>query len=72
MRLDFQYGGKPQHTDSQRTVNTFDLTADWQLYSFVMSPSRSGHVQSMAIALHGVTGGAAWFDDVSVHEVLGP
>ena len=72
IRVDFyQYGGKPQHTDSQRTVNTFDLTADWQLYSFVMSPSRSGHVQSMAIALHGVTGGAAWFDDVSVREVLG-
>ena len=71
IRVDFyQYGGRPQHGDSLRTQNHFKLTEDWQLYSFIMSPSKSGNVNSVAIALHGVTGGAAYFDDVSVREVL--
>ena len=71
IRVDFyQYGGRPQHEDSLRTQNNFELTEDWQFYSFIMSPSKSGNVNSVAIALHGVTGGAAYFDDVSVREVL--
>jgi len=71
IRVDFyQYGGNPQHQDSLRTLNNFKLTENWRQYSFIMSPSKPGNVNRVAIALHGLPGGA-YFDDVSVREVLG-
>ena len=71
LRADFyQYGGKPRPGDSVRPQNTFRATEEWQLYSFVMSPSASGKIHSVALALHATDGSAVYFDEVSVAEIL--
>lgn len=73
IRVDFyQYGGKPSPADSQRAHNTFRLEPEWQLYTFVFVPSVAGRITHCAIALHGAESGEAFFDDVSVREILNP
>jgi len=72
-RADFyQYGGRPSHDDSVRTLNVFEAVDGWRLYSFVMSPSKSGKILSVAIALAALEGSEVTFDDVSVQEILAP
>ena len=68
----YQYGVSPKGTDSLRANVHFKVTDRWQLYSYVMSPSRSGRVHSVGLALYGAADSEVYFDDVAVQEVLSP
>ena len=69
-RVDFyQYGGRPKAEDSKRDLNVFTATLTWQRYVFVMSPSASGKIHQVAIALAALANSSIYFDEISVCRI---